>query len=222
MTKQERLEKAIARAAELKRYENELRIQGYRFIAGVDEVGRGPLAGPVVTACVVLPEDFAVLGVDDSKKLTEKKREALYDEILSHCICYGIGSRPAEVIDEVNILEATKLAMISAIDEADMMLREKQGKSIDFVIFDAMRIPAVDKPQMSLIKGDANSVSVAAASIVAKVWRDRLMKRYEEEYPGYGFASNKGYGTEAHYAGLKTLGMTPIHRRSFLKNLSEH
>lgn len=222
MTKEERLEKARARAEELKRYERELRAKGYRCIAGVDEVGRGPLAGPVVAACVVLPEDFSVLGVDDSKKLTEKKREALYDEILANCVCWGIGSRPAEVIDEVNILEATKLAMISAIDEADMMLKEKTGEAIDFVIFDAMRIPAVDKAQMSLIKGDANSVSVAAASIVAKVWRDRLMKRYDEEYPGYGFASNKGYGTQAHYDGIKAGGLTPIHRRSFLRNLSEH
>lgn len=206
------------RLEEMLDYERTLRSKGFSFIAGVDEVGRGPLAGPVVAAAVVLPEDFDLLGVDDSKKLSEKKREQLYTEILDRAICYGIGEKDNQVIDQINILEATKLAMTEAIGNAEEMLRSRLGAEIDFVLFDAMEIKAVDKPQMSLIKGDAKSVSIAAASIIAKVTRDRKMIAYNEQYPGYGFDSNKGYGTKAHYEGLLAKGMTPIHRSTFLKN----
>ena len=199
-----------------KAFEQEITGGKYKFIAGVDEVGRGPLAGPVVAAAVVLPADFDVLGVDDSKKVSEKKRELLFDEIKEKSICYGIAEKDNHVIDKVNILEATKLAMTEAIEKADAMLKEKLGEEIDFVLFDAMKIDAVEKPQTSLIKGDAKSVSIAAASILAKVTRDRQMVDYHKEYPYYGFDSNKGYGTKAHYAGLEEHGVTPIHRDSFL------
>lgn len=199
-----------------KAFEQEITGGKYKFIAGVDEVGRGPLAGPVVAAAVVLPADFDVLGVDDSKKVSEKKRELLFDVIKEKAICYGIAEKDNHVIDEVNILEATKLAMKEAIEKADAMLKEKLGEEIDFVLFDAMKIDAVEKPQTSLIKGDAKSVSIAAASILAKVTRDRQMVDYHKEYPYYGFDSNKGYGTKAHYAGLEEHGVTPIHRDSFL------
>lgn len=218
MTKEEKKIYLENRLVEMQEYENNLKAKGYKFIVGVDEVGRGPLAGPVVTAAVVMPDGFDILGVDDSKKLTEKKREELYDVILEKAVCYGIGIRDNDVIDQVNILEATKLAMADAIASADEMLRERCGKTIDFVLFDAMKIDAVEKPQMSLIKGDSKSLSIAAASIVAKVTRDRMMVDYHGEYPWYGFDSNKGYGTKAHYEGLKAHGLTPIHRKSFLKN----
>ena len=207
------------RLQELKTFENELHCQGFRYIAGVDEVGRGPLAGPVVAAAVVLPEDFDVLGVDDSKKLSEKKRNQLFDEIIEKAVFYGIGQKENDVIDQINILEATKLAMIDAVAAAEAMLREKNGEEIDFVLFDAMQIEAVDKPQQSLIKGDSRSIAIAAASIVAKVTRDRQMIAYHREYPYYGFDSNKGYGTKAHYEGIAQRGITPIHRKTFLKNI---
>ncbi len=218
MTKAERQEYLKNRLQEMSVYEQELRTKGFQYIAGVDEVGRGPLAGPVVAAAVVLPADFDVLGVDDSKKLTEKRREALYDVILEKALCWGIGRRDNFVIDEVNILQATKLAMAEAIENAGRMLFDRTGGQIDFVLFDAMEIDAVKKPQMSLIKGDSKSVSIAAASIVAKVTRDREMVQLDSVYPGYSFASNKGYGTRAHYEGLRKNGITSVHRRSFLKN----
>lgn len=220
MTKAEREIYLKERLEEMQVYERQLRGEGRRFIVGVDEVGRGPLAGPVVAAAVALPEDFDVLGVDDSKKVSEKKREKLFDEILDKAVCYGIGQKDNHVIDEINILEATKLAMAEAIEAAEKMLKERYGEDseIDFVLFDAMNIDAVKKPQMSLIKGDAKSVSIAAASIVAKVTRDRQMVDYHETYPYYAFNSNKGYGTKAHYEGLREHGITEIHRKSFLKN----
>ncbi len=207
------------RLEELKTIENQLRAEGFQYIAGVDEVGRGPLAGPVVAAAVVLPEEFDVLGVDDSKKLSEKKRNELFDQIIEQAICYGIGQKDHQVIDDVNILEATKLAMAEAIEAAEKMLQDKLGKKIDFVLFDAMKIEAVEKPQQSLIKGDSKSISIAAASIVAKVTRDRQMIDYHQQYPYYGFDSNKGYGTKIHYEGIEEHGITPIHRKSFLKNI---
>lgn len=207
------------RLLELKNFERELRANGFHYIAGVDEVGRGPLAGPVVAAAVVLPADFDVLGVDDSKKLSEKKRNQLYDEIIDQAVCYGIGQRDNCVIDQINILEATKLAMAEAIVNAEVMLQEKLGREIDFVLFDAMKIETVQKPQQSLIKGDSRSISIAAASIVAKVTRDRQMIDYHQVYPHYGFDSNKGYGTKVHYEGITGHGITPIHRKSFLKNI---
>ena len=221
MTKAERIEKQKQRLSEMQEYERKLRGEGFRLIAGVDEVGRGPLAGPVVAAAVVLPSDFDVLGVDDSKKLSEKKREQLYGEILERAVCWGIGRKDNTVIDEINILEATKLAMAEAIEQAEAMLKEKAGadKNIDFVLFDAMKIDAVKKPQMSFIKGDSKSLSIAAASIVVKVTRDREMIAFSAEYPGYAFENNKGYGTKAHYEGLRTRGLSPIHRKSFLRNL---
>lgn len=220
MNKEERLQKLIARAKELRAFENEYKEAGHRYIAGVDEVGRGPLAGPVVTACVVLPEDYEGLGIDDSKKLSEKKREELYSEIIENAICYGFGLCDNNVIDEVNILEATKLAMKQAIISANEMLKNRfPGEKIDLVLVDAVSIPGIETKQISMIRGDATSISIAAASILAKVKRDRMMREYDDIYPGYDFASNKGYGTKKHYEGLREKGLTPIHRKTFLKNL---
>lgn len=222
MTKAERLELAIKRTEELRRLEIELMDKGYSLIAGVDEVGRGPLAGPVVAAACIFDRDVDIVGIDDSKKLSEKKREQFFDEIKDKALAYGIGEASCEVIDEINILEATKLAMKRAIDEADKMLESKGRDRIQIVIFDAVKINDLKKEQMSVIKGDQTYFSVAAASILAKVTRDNLMKEYDKVYPEYGFASNKGYGTKAHYEGIKKAGITEIHRKSFLKNLDTH
>ena len=224
MTKEERLQMQKEKLAKMRVREDELRAEGYKYIAGVDEVGRGPLAGTVVTAAVVLPEDFDVLGIDDSKKLSEKKREELFDIIMERAVAVGIGEASEKTIDEINILQATKIAMRKAVEDCDAKLREKMAEagesgSIDYVLFDAMKIDEIDKPQESIIKGDANILSIAAASIIAKVTRDRMMIEYDEQYPGYAFAKNKGYGTKEHYEGLHAQGMCPIHRRSFLKNL---
>lgn len=222
MTKAERLELAIKRTKELRRPEIELMDKGYSLIAGVDEVGRGPLAGPVVAAACIFDRDVDIVGIDDSKKLSEKKREQFFDEIKDKALAYGIGEASCEVIDEINILEATKLAMKRAIDEADKMLESKGRDRIQIVIFDAVKINDLKKEQMSVIKGDQTYFSVAAASILAKVTRDNLMKEYDKVYPEYGFGSNKGYGTKAHYEGIKKAGITKIHRKSFLKNLDTH
>ena len=222
MTKAERLELAIKRTEELRRPEIELIDKGYSLIAGVDEVGRGPLAGPVVAAACIFDRDVDIVGIDDSKKLSEKKREQFFDEIKDKALAYGIGEASCEVIDEINILEATKLAMKRAIDEADKMLESKGRDRIQIVIFDAVKINDLKKEQMSVIKGDQTYFSVAAASILAKVTRDNLMNEYDKVYPEYGFASNKGYGTKAHYEGIKKAGITEIHRKSFLKNLDTH
>ncbi|MBF1184774.1 MAG: ribonuclease HII [[Eubacterium] sulci] len=222
MTKAERLELAIKRTEELRRPEIELMDKGYSLIAGVDEVGRGPLAGPVVAAACIFDRDVDIVGIDDSKKLSEKKREQFFAEIKDKALAYGIGEASCEVIDEINILEATKLAMKRAIDEADKMLESKGRDRIQIVIFDAVKINDLKKEQMSVIKGDQTYFSVAAASILAKVTRDKLMKEYDKVYPEYGFASNKGYGTKAHYEGIKKAGITEIHRKSFLKNLDTH
>ena len=222
MTKAERLELAIKRTEELRRPEIELMDKGYSLIAGVDEVGRGPLAGPVVAAACIFDRDVDIVGIDDSKKLSEKKREQFFDEIKDKALAYGIGEASCEVIDEINILEETKLAMKRAIDEADKMLESKGRDRIQIVIFDAVEINDLKKEQMSVIKGDQTYFSVAAASILAKVTRDNLMKEYDKVYPEYGFASNKGYGTKAHYEGIKKAGITEIHRKSFLKNLDTH
>ena len=208
MTKAERLQKLEMRLAEMKAYEEPLWQAGKKYIAGVDEVGRGPLAGPVVTAAVVLPEDFDVLGVDDSKKLSPKRREELYDLILEKAVAVSIGRREPEDIDRINILEATKEAMLDAVNG----LKVKP----DHVLIDAVSLKGLGCPQTAIIKGDAKSVSIAAASIIAKVTRDREMVEMDKVYPGYGFESNKGYGTKAHYDGLAKLGPCPIHRRSFL------
>ena len=218
MTKQEREQLLREKLQTMQVYERDLRAAGKRYIAGVDEVGRGPLAGPVVAVCVILPEDFDVLGVDDSKKLSEKKREQLYDAILSEALAYGIGMQDNASIDEINILEATKEAMRCAILEAEQALRAKTGCGIDHILIDALTLREVAIPQTGIVKGDGASLSIAAASILAKVTRDRMMIEYDSIYPGYAFAKNKGYGTRAHYEGLQAQGMTPIHRRSFLKN----
>ena len=222
MKKEERIQKQKERLAEMKIPEARLHEAGYRFIAGVDEVGRGPLAGPVVTVAVVLPEDFDVLGVDDSKKLSEKRREELFDIITERAIAYGIGICDHKVIDEINILQATKKAMKQAIAECEGRLAEKQSgetdrASIDYVLFDAVTIEDLDKPQEAIIKGDAKVLAIAAASIIAKVTRDRMMVEYATQYPWYAFEKNKGYGTAAHYEGLKSHGPCPIHRMTFLK-----
>lgn len=180
------------------------------FLCGIDEVGRGPLAGPVVAGAVILPADCEILWLNDSKKLSEKKRELLYDEIMEKAVAVGIGAVSPERIDEINILQATYEAMRIAIS--------KLSVKPDLLLNDAVKIPGVELPQVPIIKGDAKSVSIAAASIVAKVTRDRMMVQYEELYPGYEFASNKGYGSARHIAALKSLGPCPIHRRSFIGN----
>ena len=214
MTKQERLKKQQERLKEMKARETELHRQGYVNIAGVDEVGRGPLAGPVVAAAVVLPEDFDVLGIDDSKKLSEKRREELFDVILEKAVAWGIGMADHSTIDEINILQATKLAMKDAIADLSGKL-----EGIDYVIFDAVKINDLKLPQEAVINGDSKILAVAAASIVAKVTRDRMMVAYAEEYPGYGFEKNKGYGTKQHYEGIARQGICPIHRKTFLKKV---
>ncbi|MBP3384446.1 MAG: ribonuclease HII [Firmicutes bacterium] len=217
MTKKEREEYLLAKLAEMKTFDKE-KAGGCRFICGVDEVGRGPLAGPVITAAVVLPEDFDIPGIDDSKKLTEKKREALFPVIKEHALAYGIGEASHERIDEINILQATKEAMTQAVENCAVMLRERHGEDIEHVLFDAMKIDAVKYPQSSVIKGDAQSLSIAAASVIAKVTRDRMMVEMAEKYPHYAFEKNKGYGTKAHYEGLEKAGPCEIHRMTFLKN----
>ena len=210
MTKQERLEKQKQRLAEMRVREQELHRQGYVNVAGVDEVGRGPLAGPVVAAAVILPHDFDVLGIDDSKKLSEKRREELYEIITEKAVAWGIGMADHETIDEINILQAAKLAMKRALAELE---------DVDYITFDAMKIEDIDIPQESVIKGDSKILAIAAASIVAKVTRDRMMTEYAKQYPGYGFEKNKGYGTKAHYEGISEHGICPIHRRSYLKKV---
>lgn len=194
-----RLEKMLA-------YEKELYTQGIHLIAGVDEVGRGPLAGPVVAAAVILPENCKIPGLNDSKKIPKSKHHAIYQAVLDQALSVGIGIKDNQVIDQVNIYEATKLAMLEAIQELDPRPQH--------LLIDAMRLD-LPIPQTSIIKGDANSLSIAAASIVAKVTRDQMMEEFDCEYPGYDFTQNAGYGTAKHLAGLDKLGVTPIHRRSF-------
>ncbi len=203
----------------MKSEEAALHEKGFKIIAGVDEVGRGPLAGPVVAAAVALPEDFDVLGVDDSKKITEKNREKLFSEIKAGCAGWGIGMASHEIIDEINILQATKLAMKRAVKDLEKNLADRGMEGPDIVLFDAVKIEDLDIPQKSYIKGDAKVLAIAAASIMAKVTRDRMMIKYAREYPWYAFEKNKGYGTKAHYEDIKERGICPIHRKTFLKNL---
>lgn len=186
-------------------FENQLKTEGYQCIAGIDEVGRGPLAGPVVSAAVILPEDMPALPINDSKKLAKKVREDLY-EIIMDKAQVGIGIVENTEIDSLNIYEATKIAMMAAVANL--------SESPDALLIDAMNL-ALPVKQVSLIKGDAKSYSIAAASIVAKVYRDRLMESYAKEYPYYAFEKNAGYGTKAHLEGLRSYGFTPIHRKSF-------
>ncbi len=205
----EKLEKELARLETMKEFEREY--EYCQYICGIDEVGRGPLAGPVVAGAVILPKDETILYLNDSKKLSEKKREALYDEIMEKAVATGIGMVGPGRIDEINILQATYEAMRQAIK--NLKVRP------DLLLNDAVTIPEVDIPQVPIIKGDAKSLSIAAASIIAKVTRDRLMVEYDKIMPGYDFAKNKGYGTKVHMEALRELGPTPIHRRSFIKNI---
>lgn len=202
----EKKAKEIAEFTRMSIHEIELWNAGYDHIAGIDEVGRGPLAGPVVAAAVILPHDFHLPGLTDSKKVPERKREAFYTTIMEQSIAVGISIIGPEVIDEINIYEATKKAMSAAI--ADLSVKP------DHLLIDAMPL-TTPYPSRSIIKGDATSISIAAASIIAKVTRDRLMKEYAVTYPGYGFEKNAGYGTADHLKGLDQYGVTPIHRASF-------
>lgn len=197
----------MARVRQLIDFEMAYRKQGLA-VAGMDEVGRGPLAGDVVTACVILPSEPLILWVDDSKKLSESRREKVYDEIMTRALYVGIGRRSPEIIDRINILEATKEAMREAA----------AAVPADLFLVDAVSSLGLHGREISVIKGDASSYSIAAASIVAKVTRDREMRELDRLYPGYGFARNKGYGTREHIDALKRLGPTPIHRRSFIGN----
>ena len=188
-------------------YERNLSLKGYRSIAGIDEAGRGPLAGPVVAAAVILPEGIQMPGVDDSKKLTPLKRELLFDVVMEKAIATGVGiAEPAE-IDEINILQATLKAMLRAVD--------KLSASPDYLIIDGINILDRDIPQQSIKKGDSLSISIAAASIIAKVTRDRMMLEYDRRYPSYGLASHKGYGSKLHREAIARNGPCPIHRKSF-------
>lgn len=199
-------QKERALLEEMSYFEREAQKKGHRLIAGVDEVGRGPLAGPVVAAAVILPENCEILGLNDSKKLSAQKRETLYEQIQNQAIAVGLGIADHEIIDDINIYQATKQAMTMALEELCFVP--------DYLLIDAMKLPLTIE-QESLIKGDARSISIAAASIIAKVTRDRLMKEYDELYPGYGFKNNAGYGTKEHLAGLARLGVCPIHRKTF-------
>lgn len=204
-------EKEIKRTWDLQKYEREYAACAH--ICGIDEVGRGPLAGPVVAGAVILPKDCDILYINDSKKLSEKKREELYDVIVEKAVAVGLGYSTPERIDEINILQATYEAMREAIGKLQVMP--------DLLLNDAVTIPEVNIRQVPIIKGDAKSISIGAASIVAKVTRDRLMVRYDEVYPMYGFASNKGYGARAHIEALEKYGPCPIHRKSFITHFCE-
>jgi ribonuclease HII len=205
----QKLEKEKCRIEEMCVYEKEY--ADCEYICGIDEVGRGPLAGPVVACAVVLPKDARILYVNDSKKLSEKRREELFDVITKEAVSFGIGVVDWKTIDEINILQATYEAMRQAINNLSV--------KPDILLNDAVTIPGVDIKQVPIVKGDAKSLSIASASIVAKVTRDRMMVEYDRTYPEYDFASNKGYGTAAHIAALKQFGATPIHRKTFIKNL---
>lgn len=206
-----KLQEEIQRTESMMVYEKQYAQYGY--ICGIDEVGRGPLAGPVVAGAVILPKDEKILYLNDSKKLSEKKREELYDVIMEKAIATGIGIVSPARIDEINILQATYEAMRMAIKNLQV--------EPNLLLNDAVTIPEITIPQVPIIKGDAKSVSIAAASIIAKVMRDRLMVEYDSVLPGYGFAGNKGYGSAEHISSLKKMGPTPIHRKSFIKNFVE-
>ena len=203
MTKKE--EAAMKRALKL---EAEKEYGVYSYICGIDEAGRGPLAGPVVAGAVILPKDCRILYINDSKKLSEKRRNELFDIIKEEAVTYGIGIIDAARIDEINILQATYEAMRSAINNLN--------PSPDILLNDAVTIPKVDIKQVPIIKGDAKSISIAAASVLAKVTRDRIMEEYDKKYPEYGFAKHKGYGTKQHIQALEQFGASPIHRRTFI------
>ncbi|MGU8015302.1 ribonuclease HII [Streptococcus suis] len=207
--RQKELEKEAAEDARLEAmlsYEKALYENGVELIAGIDEVGRGPLAGPVVAAAVILPKGCKIRYLNDSKKIPKSKHESIYQEVMERAVAVGVGVKDAAVIDQVNIYEATKLAMLEALGQL--------SQEPEHLLIDAMKLDT-EIPQTSIIKGDANSLSIAAASIVAKVTRDKMMADYDKEFSGYGFAKNAGYGTAEHLEGLNKLGITPIHRKTF-------
>lgn len=200
-------EKEEERLKHMLEIEDSLYQRGYKLVCGVDEAGRGPLCGPVVTAAVILNKDEMIEGVNDSKKLSEKKRENLYDIITKKAIAVGVGISDVDIIEDINILNATKLAMKQAINNLKI--------NPDFVLIDGNQMIDIDIDAQTVVSGDAKSESIAAASIIAKVTRDRLLKDYDKKYPEYGFAKHKGYGTKAHIEAIKKYGLTPIHRKSF-------
>lgn len=205
-------EKEEERLKVLKEIENEFFSKGVQYIGGIDEAGRGPLAGPVVVACVVLPKDSMIEGINDSKKISEKKREILYDKIIEEAIDYGIGIVDQEEIDEINILQATKKALTEALKSIET--------KPNIILVDALTgIDTLGIPYKSIIKGDAKSYSIAAASILAKVTRDRIMREWDAVYPNYGFAGHKGYGTAKHTQAIREFGACPLHRKTFIKNI---
>ena len=204
-------EKELERLTNLKSMEKELYNKGFEYICGIDEAGRGPLAGPVVVAGVIMPKDSMIEGVNDSKKVSEKKREKLYDVILDEAISYSVAIIGQDVIDEINILNATKQGVTTVVEELDV--------KPDLILVDALtHINTKGIPYDSIIKGDAKCYNIAAASIIAKVTRDRIMRQWDEIYPQYGFINHKGYGTAKHIEALKEYGPCPIHRRTFIKN----
>ncbi len=206
----EKISKEIARLDQMSCYEKEAYSEGIRYIAGIDEAGRGPLAGPVVAAAVILPKGLTIYGLNDSKKLTEKRREELYLEIKEKALSYGIGIVDEKCIDEINIVNAVKKAMKLAV--------EALQPQPDLLLIDAMELDDCPIKQKSIIKGDSLSISIAAASVMAKVTRDHIMNRLDEKYPEYGFQRNKGYGTREHIEAIKKFGICPIHRISFTGN----
>lgn len=204
-------QREMARLEKMKDYEKEAYKKGCQFIAGMDEVGRGPLAGPVVSAAVILPKDFNLLYIDDSKKLSLQKREALYLQIKEQALDIGIGVIDSPTIDQVNIFQATKMSMALAVKRLQL--------KPDILLIDGMQCENISLPQWSIVKGDSKSISIAAASIIAKVTRDRMMDEYHHLYPYYFFNKNKGYGTEEHRMAIQKYGIVTIHRKSFLKNI---
>ena len=201
-------EKELERLTNLKEHEKILHEKGFKNICGIDEAGRGPLAGPVVIAAVIMPEDSMIEGVNDSKKVSEKKRELIYDKILEEAICYGVAIIGQDEIDDINILNATKKGLTISLKELTV--------KPDLILVDALEhIDTLGIPYESIIKGDAKSYSIAAASIIAKVTRDRIMREWANIYPEYNFEVHKGYGTAKHIAAIKEHGLCPIHRRSF-------
>ncbi len=210
----EKIRKERQRLEKMRLYERMCEQEGYQLICGIDEAGRGPLAGPVVAGAVILPSDCEILGMNDSKKLSHKRREELFDEVMEKAVAVGVGVIGARRIDEINILQADYEAMCEAIGKLSVMPQ--------VLLNDAVTIPQVRIEQKNIIHGDAKSISIASASIIAKVTRDRMMEEYDSLFPEYGFARHKGYGTAEHYEALKKYGPCTIHRMSFLKNLSEH
>ncbi|MCI9177324.1 MAG: ribonuclease HII [Clostridia bacterium] len=212
-------EKELERLTNLKKEEEAFYNQGMQLLAGIDEAGRGPLAGPVVVACCIMPKDSMIEGVNDSKKISEKKRERIYEQIIQEAISFGVGIIGQTEIDEINILQATKKGLTIAIKEAEEKLKQKGLGKPDVILVDALtKIDTDGIAYKSIIHGDAISYSISCASIIAKVTRDRMMREWDKIYPQYGFEKHKGYGTSQHITAIKEYGLCPLHRRSFTKN----